>query len=375
MSATLIKEQDVIVYRHEGSYSHNAVVERLPGGELVVIFQEQQRRKHRTHIDTTSRAMLVRSRDGGLTWDADGKTIVAAAPNTAIHDPSICRLQDGTLLVNFFQWRCTSEDEVPDQGVWLRVLDGDHYAWMDGTHITRSRDDGRTWEAPRRVDSPTGTDTAVSDPVIQLPGGELLMPLYGAYGGEQARVLVVRSRDGGLTWSEATTVAFDPLGHFEFVEPSLLYLPTGKLICMIRVHRRPEQEYGYYLYQSDSYDLGRTWSLPRRTSMWGHPPHLLRLQSGRLLCVYGYRRPPYGVRACLSHDEGETWDVQNELILRADGIDPDLGYPTSVQLDDGTIFTVWYLCEPVGSLALTGNAFFSYRSPLGYIGGTFYRER
>lgn len=144
---------------------------------------------------------------------------------------------------------------------------------------------------------------------------------------------------------------------------------------MIRVHRHAEQEYGYYLYQAESNDLGKTWTAPKKTPIWGHPPHLLLLQSGSILCVYGYRRPPYGIQACLSHDEGQTWDLQNELILRSDGIDRDVGYPTSVQLADGTIFTVWYMCEPDAKMKETGQVFFGYDSPLAYIGTTFYREK
>ena len=68
--------------------------------------------------------------------------------------------------------------------------------------------------------------------------------------------------------------------------------------------------------------------------------------------TYGYRRPPLGVRACLSSDCGKTWDLANEIVLRLDGgtppeqnrkvADADLGYPTSVQLADGSIFTVYY---------------------------------
>ena len=209
---------------------------------------------------------------------------------------------------------------------------------------------------------------------IQLPNGDLIIPLYAMFPGESDRVLIMRSSDGGTTWEDPVTVAHDPLGHFHFSEPSLLHLPSGKLICMMRVQHQAEQEYGYYLYQADSNDLGKTWTAPKKTSIWGHPPHLLRLQSGSILCVYGYRRLPYGVRACLSHDEGQTWDIQNEFILRADGIDRDVGYPTSVQLPDGTIFTIWYLCEADVDATTTGE-FFAYDSPLGYIGATLYREK
>jgi sialidase-1 len=215
----------------------------------------------------------------------------------------------------------------------------------------------------------------VSDPVIELPGGDIMIPLYGGLNaGEQARVLVTRSSDKGLTWHDPVTVAFDPLGCFEFDEPSLVYLPSGKLICMIRVHRYPELEYGYYLYQSESTDLGKTWTAPVKTPIWGHPPHIIRLQSGKLLCVYGYRRPAFGIRACLSHDEGKTWDLANELILRADSVDGDCGYPTSVQLADGRIFTIWYMSEKSTRMAGTPQGIFTYDSPLVFIGGTIYRE-
>jgi hypothetical protein len=48
------------------------------------------------------------------------------------------------------------------------------------------------------------------------------------------------------------------------------------------------------------------------------------------------------VRACLSEDEGDTWDIRNEIVLRDDGLDGDMGYPSSEQLNDDTILTVYY---------------------------------
>ena len=35
--------------------------------------------------------------------------------------------------------------------------------------------------------------------------------------------------------------------------------------------------------------------------------------------IYGYRRPPYGVRGCISED-GVTWDVKNEFVIREGGV-------------------------------------------------------
>jgi sialidase-1 len=67
-----------------------------------------------------------------------------------------------------------------------------------------------------------------------------------------------------------------------------------------------------------------------------------------LLCSYGYRRPPYGVRACVSRDQGLAWDIEQEIVLRDDGGSRDVGYPSSAQLADGTIVTVYYIHGPDG---------------------------
>ena len=56
---------------------------------------------------------------------------------------------------------------------------------------------------------------------------------------------------------------------------------------------------------------------------------MLRLKDGRVCLTYGYRRPPYGMRACLSADGGRTWGKQ--IVLRDDGGGRDVGYPRSVQ--------------------------------------------
>ena len=87
--------------------------------------------------------------------------------------------------------------------------------------------------------------------------------------------------------------------------------------------------------------------------MWGYPADLRLLRNGNLLCTYGYRRKPYGIRACFSRDGGETWDTEHEVVLRDDalsggtghgkGYPGDLGYPRTVELDDGSFLTAYYI--------------------------------
>ena len=47
----------------------------------------------------------------------------------------------------------------------------------------------------------------------------------------------------------------------------------------------------------------------------------------------------------ISNDEGLTWDTDHVVVLRNDGAGYDLGYPRSMQLDDGTILTVYYFTD------------------------------
>ena len=42
----------------------------------------------------------------------------------------------------------------------------------------------------------------------------------------------------------------------------------------------------------------------------------------------------------MSTDHGRTWSAP--VILSGDGLTGDLGYPSTVELDDGALVSVWY---------------------------------
>ena len=92
-----------------------------------------------------------------------------------------------------------------------------------------------------------------------------------------------------------------------------------------------------------SSDGGRTWSDTKDSGLWcgaSSPPDLKLLADGHVLLTRGYRREPFGVRCHISEDEGDTWTQQ--VVLRDDGPDRDVGYPSTVQFDDGQLLTVYY---------------------------------
>ena len=137
---------------------------------------------------------------------------------------------------------------------------------------------------------------------------------------------------------------------------------SDKILAHIRSDKHP------YIMESWSEDNGKTWTYPTniyaedensRGNIIGGPTHLLRLENGKILCTYGYRQSKkMGIRAIISEDEGNTWG--KPIILRNDGgylsslykkrfwqkqIHPgnDVGYPVSIQLDDGEILTAYYI--------------------------------
>ena len=55
---------------------------------------------------------------------------------------------------------------------------------------------------------------------------------------------------------------------------------------------------------------------------------------------HGHRRKPLGNQVRISEDHGRTWS--EAIIISGDGNSGDLGYPSTVQFEDGSLLTVWY---------------------------------
>ena len=114
------------------------------------------------------------------------------------------------------------------------------------------------------------------------------------------------------------------------------------------------------------------------TPIPGSPSNLLHLKSGNILCVFRHAGYPSGFRGVLSRDQGQTWDVDNQIIIRDDTLPGLVGYPSSVQLDDGTIFTLYSVLR-VGEIKPADN--WKYKEKLvvhpplhSYIAGSLYTE-
>ena len=126
----------------------------------------------------------------------------------------------------------------------------------------------------------------------------------------------------------------------------LVKVDNGKLMVLFRDYYG-ELPGHYYMQQPESTDSGYTWSATYVTPIRGFPPHVINLHNDWLLVVYDKRWVPFGAYARISRDQSKTWEVKNQIKL-TDDPNGDFGYPASVQLDDGSIWTVYYQVEKLG---------------------------
>jgi len=203
-----------------------------------------------------------------------------------------------------------------------------------GSYVRVSEDYGVTWSKTVRmpISAPHGPNRCRDGSLIYLgleycSDGELAPKAVALY----------KSFDSGYSWEKISVVTPpDWLVDKEFLdEPHVIELPDGRLFGAFRIEGRKPFTIGTTV----SEDGGKTWSDVVCTGVSGSPPHLMMHSSGALICSYGRREAPYGERAIVSYDFGKTW---SEEYILDESYSGDLGYPSTVELDDGSLITVYY---------------------------------
>lgn len=203
-----------------------------------------------------------------------------------------------------------------------------------------SSDRGHTWQGPYKF--PLLGQPRIMARTDYLVHGKRDMTVFltaAKKNGEEGHVFSARTADGGKSWNFVSWLGPEPDGYS--IMPSTVALTPSKWLTAIRRKEGPQHWIEAYL----SEDGGKNWRwlnkpAPSTGDSSGNPPSMLKLKGGRLAITYGYRRDPFGIRARLSSDDGQTWG--REIILRDDGGCWDLGYPRTVQRPDGKLVTVYY---------------------------------
>ena len=346
-------ESTKVISQRPNRYHAWGTIARRSNGELLSVCSGGRE----AHVCPFGRSEFMRSSDEGRSWSFPRILLDGPLDN---RDCGVLETDKGTLLVATF-----TSSGYESRLAWAESVDpGDELAWSEeklerwraadrqtsaaqrdmelASYILRSTDGGASWSAPSRcqVNSPHGP-VQLSDG-RQLYAGKIFW--FGGSGQSAGRIGVCESVDDGVTWrwlAEIPTRPGDGLNGYS--ELHSVETSEGRIIAHIRNDNEANRR---EILQSESDDGGRTWSTPHPIGGWGFPSHLLRLRDGRLVMSYGHRRRPLGNQARVSEDHGRTWS--EAMIVSGDGTSSDLGYPSAVELDDGSLLTVWY--ELMGSV-------------------------
>lgn len=297
------------------------------------------------HVCPFGKNYLYISRDEGESWEGP---IVANDTCLDDRDAGLLAWGNGNLILSWFnhpkELYDAREASTPAlqhplskaaREVW-KTLPEDQYC--PGSFIRRSCDGGKTWTDPVQVPV-----TAPHGPIRRKDGSLFYLGKVFQYPDENypnGCICAVESRDNGLTWQKLGVMEF-PEGILpsQTHEPHAVELPDGSILGTIRVHGET------YAGKSTTFtalssDGGKTWSTPQEVPGTGIPAHLLLHSSGILVMTHGRRYTPRGVYARISRDGGKTWS--QDIMIGPEAPDWDLGYPASVELSDGSVFTVYY---------------------------------
>lgn len=353
--------EHISLYSDDVYYAAFPSIVARPDGELLVAFRRAPDRRRFfadrcTHTDPNSYLVLIRSRDLGRTWTREPE-LIYAHPCGGSQDPCMVQLRDGSLLVSSYAWMLLPQEGVVHAAVEPRwQIYGWPFTFLGG-YLMRSTDGGRSWQGP--IIPPEGKGQARYFPGVTIPGcnrGAMVQAGDGNLYWLVQRSLQSRPRhtqlgllvsgDGGLSWEDRGLAVTDE--QVIFNETSLIQTRGGDLVAFIRTDR-----FADHGAVARSPDLGQTWEPWQDMGIIGHPYHAAQLPDGRVFLVYGYRHPPFGIRARVLDPECRRFDVP-ELVLRDDGGNADLGYPWACVLPDGRVLAVYYFNQGDGVRYIAG---------------------
>ena len=304
----------------------------LPDGTIAALIYNQP-----SHGGMEGEIDCYTSKDGGRTWQFTGRPIQhKTETNHFNHAAGLAN--DGSFVV------VTSGRE----GKNLRK------GFLPNA-VCRSKDGGKTWTHEGHMDDIENADYVIPfGDIVKLNDKVLGCPVYTTevHGGKnQMRSYLFQSYDDGITWKDPLLIgerghkSDDYILYMTGGEPFVLTVKPDRLLAAIR---RSHGGNTSDLELLVSEDQGKTWNVPDNMLGWGitgyleHPAHLLKLRDGRILLTYGIRWSERGIGARISNDEGRTWSPPMVIFQYGYEWFDWGGYPACVELEDGTIVTVYY---------------------------------
>ncbi len=296
------------------------------------------------HMCPFGKIVMYKSRDGGETF---GLPTVISDHYLDDRDPGLLYLGEGKMLVT--RASHSAETYIKEFADWIYSDSGEAGKGMlkqfekipeeyakGGCFYRFVYDYGEKAgdEKPIPIHCPHGPAMLRDGSILYL--GKAVF----AYGTEiEDRFFAYKSNDKGETFNRIGELKI-PEGYelSQFHEAHCAQLPDGRIMGLLRTHLTEDDNY-FTITKTFSEDGGKTWSTPELTGICGSPPHLCVLTGGKAALTYGRRIPPYGI---YGRQVSGTGEISEDEFKLAECFDDDIGYPATVQLADGTLFTVYY---------------------------------
>ena len=308
----------------------------------------------------------ARSTDGGKTWGEHSLIYDGAQDDRpySYHSSFLTRMRDGLLVIVAF--RVDRSD--PDHPIFNATTGG--LTPLD-LILLRSEDDGHTWSPPELLTFPDDLVITPTSDIVELDDGTWLLPFdhWNAFDDpspHKPRTTAFFSTDKGKTWGDPVTFADGSAEGKGFWHGRLDKLEDGRLFVLFQSVRFDEEGKRHWIPLHYSYGsaVGRTWTEPIATNLEkGKTNDVAGLGDRRFLAIYSDRDSGQpGMRAVLSEDGGETWDLNNEILVwDATGRDRlgvsspttfprssdtiAFGAPTADRLLDGDVMVTFWCTE------------------------------
>jgi len=201
--------------------------------------------------------------------------------------------------------------------------------------LIRSKDGGNTWSKPQAL--PEGILGPIKNQPVRLVNGALLCPTSTE--GNGWHIHFEQTSDDGKTWQSSAP----PVDTFRAIQPTLLLYKNGSIQALSRSENRA-------ILSTTSKDNGRTWSPQEPIQLPNNNSGIdgTTLADGRQILVYNHVLPPPGetkgerspLNVAVSPD-GKDWYAA--LVLDDDHTG-QYSYPSVIQSANGKIHIVytWY---------------------------------
>ncbi|MFN7922259.1 MAG: sialidase family protein [Bryobacteraceae bacterium] len=265
-----------------------------------------------TEDHATAHIALRTSNDGGATWSADDKVLIANEGGMNVMSVSFLRLASGEIALFYAR-----KNSMLDCRPWMRI----------------SKNEGKSWSKPRLCIRETGYYVLNNDRAYQLKSGRIVLPVAlhknetndpTKFNGRGVAMCYL-SDDKGKTWRRSKGIVENPSPHpAGLQEPGVIELKDGRLLMYLRTGMGSQ-------YFSFSRDGGETWTVPEASSLLSplSPATIERIpETGDLLAVWNdhshvddsirnRKRTPLTV--AISRDEGKTWEKAKNIMKDPEG--------------------------------------------------------